>query len=278
MLSRVVQRLSRSRWLCLKLIARGCAEWRNGVGYQMERVCFPILIKPLSVIFGANGFFGYAYTNSTASSPAEHGDKAVWWSTYSLKDCPADWRHTDLDDARTQLQGRHGTWKNKTVQRILSDVEITSVYPTFTTPLLPTWERNGCVLIGDAAHALQPSSGQGGSMALEDCEALALLLHYDLQQDAEKGHMIATKQYSELRMPRLGMVHKKAQETGAMKQDMGLVQEMVMYFFIWLMSKSRHSVQHNLLLGRSRCTDESTSPFLSERYLQSHLVRLRWPK
>jgi len=103
--------------------------------------------------------------------------------------------------------------------------------------LLPTWAKGGCFLVGDAAHALQPSSGQGGSMALEDCEVLALLLSHHLNGLGDLDIGMLMKQYCDLRIPRVSMVHKKAQETGALKQDMSLVQEMIMYFFIWLMSQ-----------------------------------------
>lgn len=111
-----------------------------------------------SVVFGPNGFFGYAYTNPSPSSSLEHGDKAVWWSTYSLDQCPEDWRRIDKENANKQLKSRHSAWRNKTVQNIVRDVDVTSIYPMFTTPLLPTWERSGCALVGDAAHALQVSS------------------------------------------------------------------------------------------------------------------------
>ncbi len=92
------------------------------------------------------------------------------------------------------------------------------------------------MLVGDAAHALQPSSGQGASMALEDCESLALLLDHYLREDQESGLAKASKDYSDLRRPRLDMVFKKAQQLAGMKQDMGVVQEMLMYFFVWLFS------------------------------------------
>jgi 2-polyprenyl-6-methoxyphenol hydroxylase-like FAD-dependent oxidoreductase len=38
---------------------------------------------------------------------------------------------------------------------------------------LPVWHRNRTVIIGDAAHAASPATGQGASMALEDAVALA---------------------------------------------------------------------------------------------------------
>jgi 2-polyprenyl-6-methoxyphenol hydroxylase-like FAD-dependent oxidoreductase len=113
----------------------------------------------MNVVFGANGFFGYGYSSSEATDPQKHGSEAAWWSTYSLAECPTDWRKIDRDDAKRQLAERHGSWKNTVVQRIIEKVEVDSVYPTFTTPDLITWEHGGCVLLGDAAHALQPSMG-----------------------------------------------------------------------------------------------------------------------
>lgn len=44
---------------------------------------------------------------------------------------------------------------------------------TYDLPHLPTWWRGRTVLVGDAAHAPSPSSGQGAAMALEDAVVLA---------------------------------------------------------------------------------------------------------
>ncbi|KAI1743478.1 FAD/NAD(P)-binding domain-containing protein [Xylaria scruposa] len=183
----------------------------------------------MNVALGANGFFGYGYTTGDPQDPLRAGDTATWWLTYTLDKCPDDWRNIDKED-------RHLEWQNPVIQNIVRDVEVDSLYPTFVTPLLPTWERGGCVLVGDAAHALQPSSGQGASMALEDSEALALLLRHYLPDDLETGLAKAAKKYSDIRRPRLDMVFRKAQQLSGMKQDMNVVQEMLMYFFVWLFS------------------------------------------
>lgn len=41
---------------------------------------------------------------------------------------------------------------------------------------LPTWTKGRVVLIGDAAHAMLPTQGQGASQAIEDAEALQAFL------------------------------------------------------------------------------------------------------
>lgn len=46
----------------------------------------------MNVVFGANGFFGYGHNSSEATGPRKHGSEAAWWSTYSLAECPMDWR------------------------------------------------------------------------------------------------------------------------------------------------------------------------------------------
>jgi 2-polyprenyl-6-methoxyphenol hydroxylase-like FAD-dependent oxidoreductase len=47
---------------------------------------------------------------------------------------------------------------------------------TYDLGHVPTWFRGRMVIIGDAAHAPSPSSGQGASMALEDAVVLAQAL------------------------------------------------------------------------------------------------------
>ena len=58
---------------------------------------------------------------------------------------------------------------------------IDTVYPIFYMPDLPSWGSDGCVFVGDAAHAMTPATGQGGSQAFEDGFTLALLLSTSLE-------------------------------------------------------------------------------------------------
>lgn len=47
-----------------------------------------------------------------------------------------------------------------------------SGWTTYDVPRVPTWHRDGMIVIGDAAHATSPASGQGAAMALEDAVLL----------------------------------------------------------------------------------------------------------
>lgn len=152
--------------------------------------------------FGSQGFFGYV-SCSQSSQPAggdcAAGPEAVWWSTYSVEPLPTT-KGFDRDDIHRQLRARHSSWNDAVIQKLVADASVDSMYPTWTTPELPTWEREGVVLVGDAAHALQPSSGQGASQALEDVETLSILLsHYlaKLQQGASVEPAPTLQQASE---------------------------------------------------------------------------------
>ncbi|KDQ63003.1 hypothetical protein JAAARDRAFT_188631 [Jaapia argillacea MUCL 33604] len=128
---------------------------------------------------------------------------AMWWSSYEAPTPPP--RDGPQDQIKAQIKARHQGSGDEVIQRIISHIcdgeEIEAgdklkdqdegkllVLPTFITPILETWHRvfeadgvvtGGLVLLGDAAHAMPPNSGQGVSSAAEDAATLALLIsHY----------------------------------------------------------------------------------------------------
>ncbi|KAL4943244.1 hypothetical protein BDV06DRAFT_141562 [Aspergillus oleicola] len=205
----------------------------------------------MNLLLGGNGFFGYFYSTSATSSSSrdsiyqasEPGSHLGWWSTYAVDECP-DPRTIDVDAVTNQLRERHAHWKDPTVQKILGSLRVKNMYPTWTSPQLPTWERNGIVLVGDAAHALPSTSGQGSSQALEDVEAFTLLLSNTLRDVYQKGspdvmaHKDATstaaKQYMEIRRPRVQGILEAAQRMQNSKRGMGVIAEYMMYCAMWI--------------------------------------------
>ncbi|KAK1633367.1 hypothetical protein BDP81DRAFT_483383 [Colletotrichum phormii] len=61
--------------------------------------------------------------------------------------------------------------------------ETMNVWPFFMLPALERWaSRDGggrVLVLGDAAHAIPPTTGQGASMALEDAASLALVIGWE---------------------------------------------------------------------------------------------------
>jgi 2-polyprenyl-6-methoxyphenol hydroxylase-like FAD-dependent oxidoreductase len=77
-------------------------------------------------------------------------------------------------------------------------------------PSVPTWHRDRMVLIGDAAHAPSPSSGQGASQAIESAIQLARCL-----RDLPVGEAFAA--YERLRRPRIDRIVAMAKRTNSSK-------------------------------------------------------------
>jgi 2-polyprenyl-6-methoxyphenol hydroxylase-like FAD-dependent oxidoreductase len=87
--------------------------------------------------------------------------------------------------------------------------ELVNVGAMHDMPPVPVWHRGRAVLVGDAAHATSPSSGQGASLAIESAVELARCLR-DQPVD------LAFAQYERLRRPR---VEKVIARTTRVNQD-----------------------------------------------------------
>jgi 2-polyprenyl-6-methoxyphenol hydroxylase-like FAD-dependent oxidoreductase len=79
---------------------------------------------------------------------------------------------------------------------------------------LPVWHKGRVAVIGDAAHAVSPSAGQGASMALEDAMYLAKLLR-DLQGD----HELAFELFERERKPRVERVVAEGRHRSSSKKS-----------------------------------------------------------
>ncbi|KAF2801699.1 FAD/NAD(P)-binding domain-containing protein [Mytilinidion resinicola] len=203
--------------------------------------------KGMIFTFGGNGFFGYG------SSAPEEEESLMWWSTYHTPSLPTS-NDLSIPTITAELRKRHAAWKDPVIQNIISSVagSVSSIYPTWTTPSLPHWGRGGLILIGDAAHALQPTSGQGASQCLEDGLALSLTLsHYlskvynETNESEQSGSVVdlqaaidatASVLYA-IREPRVRKISEAAKKMDRGKGDIGFFGEMIMCGFMWLFGK-----------------------------------------
>ncbi|MGH3390085.1 MAG: FAD-dependent oxidoreductase [Actinomadura sp.] len=84
------------------------------------------------------------------------------------------------------------------------------VGPMEDIPTVPTWSRGRMALIGDAAHATSPSSGQGASLAIESAVQLARCLR-------DLPHEQAFAAYERLRRARVEKIIAMAARTNSDK-------------------------------------------------------------
>ncbi|KAJ5634876.1 hypothetical protein N7528_002718 [Penicillium herquei] len=209
----------------------------------------------MTLTFGGAGMFGYCYSSSAPTdknrdSPlhiSEPGDTIIWWSTYGIPDCPEP-KDMDGIEIMKALHKRHGKWSDPVIRHIVNTAKVETMWPTWTTPELPIWDRDGIVLLGDAAHALPPTSGQGSGQALEDSECFPLFLSHYLRKAYEQGEdsksatalnerdaiNLAAKKHRELRAPRVNALLKDAQRKQQAKHKKNVVEEFFMYFILLL--------------------------------------------
>jgi 2-polyprenyl-6-methoxyphenol hydroxylase-like FAD-dependent oxidoreductase len=159
-------------------------------------------------IFGQKAFFGYFNTVTP------EGPRTAWWSTASA---PLESKEQMASISRAELQERlmclHGHWADPVPQLIKSATEVLNL-AIHDVPSLPTWSVGRTVLIGDAAHAVAPHSGQGASMALEDAIFLAKLLRES--NGTALGRVFA--EFEQQRRPRTDKVIALGRRNGRRKE------------------------------------------------------------
>jgi FAD-dependent urate hydroxylase len=120
------------------------------------------------MIFGRQGFFGYV---------ADPGGGTVWFANVPRPAVSAAERAATTDDQwRRRLLELFAGDAGPASDLIAAGVLELAGDSTHDLPQVPTWRRGPMVVIGDAAHAPSPTSGQGASMAAEDAVVLARCL------------------------------------------------------------------------------------------------------
>ncbi|MBN8735611.1 MAG: FAD-dependent monooxygenase [Xanthomonadales bacterium] len=135
----------------------------------------------MTLCFGNARFLGYA-----PYGDAKDGGMGWWSALPSAAPLDADTLRTlgDAANLRRLLETGRG-WFGP-VPGLLEHTIRCLAFNLFDMPSLPRWSRERVGLIGDAAHAMSPHSGQGASMALEDALVLGTVLqhHRDAPQQA----------------------------------------------------------------------------------------------
>ncbi|PTL77095.1 NAD(P)/FAD-dependent oxidoreductase [Vitiosangium sp. GDMCC 1.1324] len=132
----------------------------------------------LQMTLGRGGFFGYCGGGE---------GRVMWWSNLPRAEelTREELATLSTEELRKTLLTVHAGWPAP-IEALLTqsqDIVRTNIHDV---GLLPKWHRGRVVLIGDAAHAMSPNTGQGASVALEDSMYLASLLRGEAAVDLEQ--------------------------------------------------------------------------------------------
>jgi FAD-dependent urate hydroxylase len=151
-----------------------------------------------TMIFGRRAFFGYALAP---------GGEVWWFANVPRRDEPARGQVEAITAEAWQrtLAELYAEDAGPAVQLVQATdtADIMKASPTHSIPHLPVWHTGRMIVIGDAAHAPTPSSGQGASLSIEDAVVLARCLR-------DLPHEEAFAAYEKLRRARVERIAKVA--------------------------------------------------------------------
>jgi 2-polyprenyl-6-methoxyphenol hydroxylase-like FAD-dependent oxidoreductase len=155
------------------------------------------------MIFGRRAFFGYVL------DPA---GGAVWFANVPRATVsPAERAATSDEQWRQRLLELFAGDRGPAAELIAAGRLELAADNTHDLPQVPTWHRGPMIVVGDAAHAPSPTSGQGASMAAEDGVVLAKCLR-DLPDIPQ-----ALAAYERLRRRRVERIVAQGARSGSAK-------------------------------------------------------------
>jgi FAD-dependent urate hydroxylase len=146
-------------------------------GGYADGVTVPAPAGGYEMIFGKQAFFGYTLAP---------GGQVWWFVNIPRAREPGRGELAGISTAqwRACFAGLYAEDAGPALEIITGTPEFASPWPIHTMPRLPRWHRGRMIVIGDAAHAPSPTSGQGASLSIEDAVVVATCLRDQNTPDA----------------------------------------------------------------------------------------------
>ncbi|MFV8827498.1 FAD-dependent oxidoreductase [Alkalihalobacterium sp. APHAB7] len=185
-------------------------QWIAGFVPQTEVPLIDEEDHKLYMIFGMKGFFGYGNFSRK--------DAIIGWWYNIVKEqelTKEELGEVANQEVRNELLEICKGW-NGPVEELIKKTPKLIRGNVHDIQSLPSWHNNRrAVLIGDAAHAVSPNSGQGASLALEDASYLAKLL-FEESDSLENIFELFVQE----RRPRVEKIIAEGRRTGDNKKEM----------------------------------------------------------
>ena len=156
----------------------------------------------MNMVFGRRGFFGYI---------KQAGGPVYWFNSYPAAEAETGPVADGVAYAR-KLAAMHEGDPLDISSILAATTSVDRHYPIYDMPELQQWSAGRVLLMGDAAHAVTPHSGQGASLAIEDGVVLAACL-----ADSQ-DHVGAFARFEQLRRERSHRAIAMGRAVGSQKQ------------------------------------------------------------
>ena len=166
-------------------------------GFVRTRDALPFPPGVNGMVFGRRAFFG-AFTTP---------DGETWW----FHNGPPNDRDLDAEGHRARLIELHRDDPDWIRRLIASTPRLLGPWRIHELRAMPRWSAGRVCLVGDAAHAMSPSAGQGASLAMEDAVVLAQCLR-DIGDIPR-----AFAAFEALRRPRVDAIFESARRNSSSK-------------------------------------------------------------
>jgi 2-polyprenyl-6-methoxyphenol hydroxylase-like FAD-dependent oxidoreductase len=122
----------------------------------------------MTFTFGLKGFFGYGPMNER---------EMLWWCTVEADEHEVKKKFSAMSEQnfKKMISDDYSDF-HKPAPKLIANSDKLIKTMIYDIPGIPEWYKGRVLVIGDAAHAVSPTSGVGASLALEDAMMLGKLL------------------------------------------------------------------------------------------------------
>jgi 2-polyprenyl-6-methoxyphenol hydroxylase-like FAD-dependent oxidoreductase len=154
-----------------------------GFGGHTGHTGVPCTDGRMHLVFGKRAFFGYGVNDDSSSAWFANLPRREPLTVAQAREVGAEEWLRLLGEAFAQDRGPAADLLRRT-----DPADLVVIGALEDIPTVPRWSRGRTVLIGDAAHATSPSSGQGASLAAESAVQLARCLRDLPYQEAFQAY------------------------------------------------------------------------------------------